>query len=458
MSFNASKEKMKKKVVLLFIAFTWGVSVRAADSTNAKVERVLGSLHQIITKNSVADYNKLFFDVLDKIEADYVEKIEEKQLIESAMDGMLSSLDPHSGYLNEEEFAEMKTNTRGEFGGLGIEVMMEKGLLKVISPYEDGPAFNAGVKAGDLITMIEGESVRGMRFTDAVNKLRGKPKTKVKITIFREFSNDMLDMTITRDVVKIIPVKAKLVSNDVGLIKITSFNENAADAVQKEYKRLREQAVKQHSDIRGLVIDLRWNPGGLFDQAREVAELFLEDAMIVSTEGRMPEATQQYKAAGSDITDGLPIVVLMNAGSASASEIVAGALQDNRRALIVGTRSSGKGSVQSVIPLTNGGAIKMTTALYYTPSGKSIQERGIEPDVIVEEAVVTPIKTPGVDAVRESSLTKHLVNKQTKQSPEAIKHESAQFMLEGKEKEDYQLIRAIDIVKGMALYSERLSN
>ncbi len=409
-----------------------------------------------VSKNEV-NYDQLFKEVMEKTKQEYVEEVNDKKLIEASIEGMLSSLDPHSTFLNEKELQEMRISTKGEFGGLGIEVTMEKGFVKIISPYEDSPAFKAGIKAGDFITMIESTVVKGMTLSQAVEKLRGKPKSKVKLTIFRESTSESFDVVAIRDIVKVIPVKAKLVADNVALIKITTFNENAASLVKKEFTKLHEQAKERGTTLRGLILDLRWNPGGLFEQSREVAEMFLEDGIVVSTKGRIPESNQVYRASGVDITDGMPIVVLINGGSASAAEIVAGALQDNKRALIVGTKSFGKGSVQTVMPLPGNTAMKLTTSRYYTPSGKAIQANGIEPDVLVEEAVLTKVKSTST-IPNESSLVGHLLQEPDKGRVHQKKIQQISAMLDPKEADDYQLLRAIDVVKGMALYSERLSS
>ncbi len=420
------------------------------------------SYYNLFMSKSEVNYDQLFKEVMAKVKADYVEEVTDKELIESALEGMLSARDPHSTFLNEKDFQEMRIATKGEFGGLGIEVTMEKGFVKIISPYEDGPAFKVGIKAGDFITMVDGTVVKGLTLSQAVEKLRGKAKSKVKLTIFRESNGDSFDVTPTREIVKIVPVKAKLVAGDVALIKITGFSENTASLVKKEFLKLQEQAKEKGAALRGLILDLRWNPGGLLEQSKEISELFLEDGIIVTTKGRVPEANQVYRASNTpDISEGLPIAVLINGGTASASEIVAGALQDNKRALVVGTKSFGKGSVQTVIPLPGNTAMKLTTSRYYTPSGKAIQANGIEPDVLVEEAVVTPVKMPGTTA-SESSLVGHLLqepgakDKANKQNTRKLQQISA--TLDAKEAEDYQLLRAIDVVKGMALYSERLAS
>ena len=435
---------------------------------------------QAFTQDSIAnffnskkdsDYNALFKDVIDKVKKDYVDEVTDQKLIESDLEGMLSSLDPHSTYLSEKEYTEMRNTTKGEFGGIGIEVTMERGFIKVVSPYEDGPAYKAGIKTGDYITMVDGQMVKGLSLGQSVEKLRGKPKTKVKISIYRESTGESLEIMLIRDLIKIVPVKSKIVGGEVFWLRLNSFSENAASLLKKEYYKLLEQANEDKIEIKGVILDLRGNPGGLLEQSKEVTELFLEEGIIVSTKGRIPESNRVFRAKGYDITEGLPMVVLINAGSASASEIVAGALQDNKRALIAGVKSFGKGSVQSVMPLMpSGSAIKLTTSRYYTPSGRSIQAQGIEPDVIVEEAVVTPVKANEVGS--ESSLIGHLQSEEEKKKASAPQPEIKDNgkvkpvkkpippALSGanKETQDFQLMRAIDLVKGMALYSERLSH
>lgn len=434
------------------------ITIHSVASASESSQGNLG-YYNILNGKTEINYDQLFKEVIDKTKHSYVEETTDKKLIESAIDGMLSSLDPHSTFLNEKEFQEMKISTKGEFGGLGIEVTMDKGFVKVVSPYEDGPAYKAGIKAGDFITMIEGTVIKGMTLSQAVDKLRGKPKSKVKLTIFRESTSESFETQITREIVKIIPVKAKLVSGNVAFIKITTFSENTATLVKKDFMRLVEQASQKHLELSGLILDLRWNPGGLLEQAREVSELFLDEhSVIVSTKGRTQEANLIYRAAYSDISEGLPMVILINGGSASASEIVAAAMQDNKRALVVGTKSFGKGSVQTVIPLNGNTAMKLTTSRYYTPNGKPIQANGVNPDVVVEEAVLTPLKT-NTNNLNETSLIGHLQQENDPNSNKAIsKLQNISSSLDAKEIQDYQLIRAIDIVKGMALYSEKLYN
>jgi carboxyl-terminal processing protease len=402
-------------------------------------------------------YNKLFNDVVDRVKTSYVEEVTDKKIYEAAIDGMLSSLDPYSSFLNEKEHQDMMITTKGELSGIGIEFAMDKGFVKVISPYEEGPAFKGGIKIGDIIITINGQTVKGMSLSQAAEKLRGKPKSKLKIGIFRESTNETLEINLVREIIKIIPVKSKLLSENIAYLKISSFNENTSFIIRREYQRLKELAKDVGSEIKGLIIDLRWNAGGLLDQSKEVAELFLEDAIIVSTKGRIPDSNQIYYSTGQDISAGLPIVVLINGGSASASEIVAAALQDNKRALVVGTKSYGKGLIQSVITLPNNTGIKLTTAKFYTPSGKAIQSNGVVPDVVVEEAILTP-----TDNKPDSQKENITGNSEKERDLAKIVRDKDKLRLfsssVGEETADFQLLRAIDIVKGMALYSQRLTN
>jgi carboxyl-terminal processing protease len=407
------------------------------------------------------DYNAIFKDVVEKVKKDYVDEVTDQKLIEAALEGMLSSLDPHSAYLTEKEYSEMRNSTKGEFGGIGVEITMEKGFIKIISPYEDSPAYKAGIKSGDFITMIDGIMVKGLSLSQAATKMRGKPKTKVKLTIYREATGESLEMILVRELVKFTPIKSKIVGGEVFWIKVLNFSENTASLLKKEYYKLVEQATEEKIEIKGVVLDLRGNPGGLLEQSREVTELFLEEGIIVTTKGRLPDSNRIFRAKGYDISDGLPMVVLINGGSASASEIVAGALQDNKRALVVGTRSFGKGSVQTIMPLmVNNSAIKLTTSRYYTPSGRSIQAQGIEPDVVVDDAVVTPIKNQEIGS--EAALVGHLQS-EGEQKVKNSKEDKVKILKRGapsnnKEAQDFQLLRAIDLIKGMALYSERLTH
>ncbi len=417
-------------------------------------------------KASVYHYLNIFSETFKRAKTDYVEEVPDQKLIEYAINGMLSSLDPHSSYLNEEMFKEMQEQTKGEFGGLGIEVTMDNGWIKVISPIDDTPAYKAGIKAGDYITHIDGTAVLGQTLTEAVDKMRGPVKTKVKLTIRRK-GQDAFDVTLERAVVKIRSVRSEDKGN-VGYIRISSFSETTTDDVKKAV----EKAQKKHKDnLAGFVLDLRNNPGGLLDQAVSVTDLFLDEGEIVSTRPRRPEEIQRYSATKGDIIKDIPIVVLINEGSASAAEIVAGALQDHKRAVVVGTRSFGKGSVQTVIPVSSGiGAIRLTTARYYTPSGRSIQAKGIEPDIVIPPAHVE-YYAGRFDDFAEASLPNALA-KQDEDKKDAAKNKDKKDKKPAKGKkekepdpfdekkeekkiEDYQLDRAIDIVRAMGIYNSK---
>jgi carboxyl-terminal processing protease len=348
----------------------------------------------------------LFGDVLERVRNDYVEKPEDSQLIESAINGMLAGLDPHSAFLNAKSFKDMQIQTRGEFGGLGIEVTMEQGVIKVVSPIDDTPASKAGLLANDLITHLDGEQIQGLTLEQAVERMRGKVDTPIVLTIVRKGRDEPFDMRIVRDVIRIQAVRARL-EGDVLYVKVSTFNEQTHTNLVKHVEALKKQLGPKFKSI---VVDLRNNPGGLLDQAVAVSDDFLERGAIVLTKGRNLEETQRANARAGDIAEGKPIIVLINGGSASASEIVAGALQDHKRATIVGTRSFGKGSVQTIIPLGQNGALRLTTARYYTPSGRSIQAKGIDPDIVVENELPEELK-PRAAADRsrgEASLRGHL--------------------------------------------------
>jgi carboxyl-terminal processing protease len=347
----------------------------------------------------------LFGDVLERVRSDYVEKPDDAMLIDSAINGMLSALDPHSAYLNPKSFRDMQVQTRGEFGGLGIEVTMENGVVKVVSPIDDTPASKAGLLTNDLITHLDGEQIVGLTLEQAVEKMRGPVNTPITLTIVRKGRDDAFDVKIVRDVIRINAVKARA-EGDVIYVKVSTFNEQTHANLVKAIEGLKKSAGK---NLKGYVIDLRGNPGGLLDQAIAVSDDMLEKGAIVLTKGRGLEETQRANARPGDITDGKPIVVLINGGSASASEIVAGALQDHKRATVIGTRSFGKGSVQTIIPLGANGAIRLTTARYYTPSGRSIQAKGIEPDVLVEQELPQELQSKLPNrSPSEASLRGHL--------------------------------------------------
>jgi carboxyl-terminal processing protease len=415
----------------------------------------------------------LFGQVFERVRADYVDEVSDQQLIESAISGMLSSLDPHSSYMNAKNFQDLQVEVQGQFGGLGLEVTMENGVVKVVSPIDDTPAAQAGLKPNDLIIAIDGEPVQGMALNDAVNKMRGPVNSSIKLNIKRGDAAPF-DVTLKRAVVKIQSVKSQSQGDDIGYIRISSFNEQTDSGVQSAIKSLQ---AKDGSKLAGIVLDLRNNPGGLLEQAIAVVNDFIDKGEIVSTRGRRPEDAQRYDAKPpGDLTHGLPMVVLINGGSASASEIVAGALQDHHRAILLGTRSFGKGSVQTIIQLPGHGAMRLTTARYYTPSGRSIQAQGIEPDIVVEPAKIQKINEgqmqheadlrgalkntdPGAKPVTPAPVNQ---NKPAQPSGGGSQNQAAPPDQSGNvdasvigTTEDYQLARAMDMLRGLALFGRR---
>jgi len=383
---------------------------------------------------------KLFGDVFERVRAEYVEDVSDEELIEAAISGMLTSLDPHSSYLDQDRYRDMQVQTRGEFGGLGIEVTMENGLVKVVSPIDDTPAFRAGIEAGDLISAIDGEQVMGLTLGEAVELMRGPPNTDIELTILREGADEPMEIELTRAVIKISPVRSR-VERDVGYLRVTTFNEQTEDALVEAIETIEAEVG---DDLLGVVLDLRNNPGGLLDQAVEVTDLFLDRGEVVSTRGRHADEVQRFNARSGDALEGLPMVVLINGGSASASEIVAGALQDHRRAIVMGTRSFGKGSVQTIMPVSGAGAIRLTTARYYTPAGTSIQATGIVPDIEVKQATLDVDETE--QRRREANLRGRLDNDQ---GPNGDGEDERADLAE----RDYQLARAVDLLRGVSLFS-----
>ena len=383
----------------------------------------------------------LFGDVFERIRSDYVEKPDDGKLVEAAINGMLTSLDPHSSYMDAKSFRDMQVNTKGEFGGLGIEVTMEDGLIKVISPIADTPASRAGILSGDIITQIDGDAVQGLTLNQAVDKMRGAVKTSVKLTIVRKDRKDPLELKLTREIIQVKSVKFHQ-EDDVGYVQITQFNEQTTENLRNALDTLKKDIGEDK--LKGYVLDLRNDPGGLLDQAIGVCDTFLDKGEIVSTRGRNPEDTKRWDARHSDVTKGKRLVVLINGGSASASEIVAGALQDHKRATLLGTRSFGKGSVQTIIPVGNDAAIRLTTARYYTPSGRSIQAKGIEPDIKVLEAIPDELK--GKDEAKgEASLRGHLSNDKGEDLS------ASQAYVATDPTKDTQLVAALDLLRGKAI-------
>lgn len=420
------------------LAFVWAVMlpvspVRAASDTPLPTDT-----YEVLN---------LFGEVFERIRADYVEAPTDKELIEAAISGMLSSLDPHSSYMNAESFRDMQVQTRGEFGGLGIEVTMENGLVKVVSPIDDTPAFRAGLKSGDLISHLDGEAVMGLNLNDAVDRMRGKVGTDLELTIIRE-GTDPFDVTITRAIIKIRSVRSHL-EGDIGYIRITTFSQQTDKGVHRALEKFQADIG---DSLAGIILDLRNNPGGLLDQAIAVSDIFLSKGEIVSTRGKDVDDTQRFNSNTGDATNGLPMIILINGGSASASEIVAGALQDHGRAVVLGTQSFGKGSVQTIIPLGSHGAMRLTTSLYYTPSGRSIQAMGVEPDILVEQAKLENISSGS--SRREADLRGALSNGNgTRVEEEDSDQKGTEDTADEDVPLDYQLQRAIDLLHGVSLFS-----
>ena len=394
---------------------------------------------------------RTFTEVFAKIKNDYVEPIEDKALLENAIRGMLSGLDPHSAYLVPDDYQELQAGTSGEFGGLGIEVGMEDGFVKVIAPIDDTPAQRAGVEAGDLVIRLDDTPVKGMSLADAVKVMRGAPGTDIVLTIVREGVDRPFRITITRDVIHVTSVRSRSLEPGYGYVRISQFQLRTGESLREEVGKLRENVGDD--DLKGLVLDLRNNPGGVLNAAVSVSDAFLEKGIIVYTEGRMNDAKLTFSAEGSDILDGIPLVVLVNAGSASASEIVAGALQDHRRAVIMGEKTFGKGSVQTILPLGNGSALKLTTARYYTPSGTSIQARGIVPDITVDRMRVSQVDVG--QGVKEADLARHLEGENTEQDFEAAKKAQQEADDVPLAQRDFALYEALNLLKGLHILTPR---
>lgn len=413
-------------------------------------------------KNSEETYRllNLFGDVFERIRSQYVDQPTDEQMIEAAITGMLQSLDPHSSYMNARTYKEMQVNTRGQFGGLGIQVTMENGVVKVISPIDDTPAFRAGIKSGDLITHLDGESIQGLTLSQAVEKMRGKVGSDIKLTVFRE-GQEPFDVSVTRAIIKIASVRHRLEGDDIGYIRITSFSEQTKENLDKAIAKIKKDAGDK---LKGFVLDLRNNPGGLLDQAVAVSDTFLDKGEIVSTRSRDPNDTHRFNATKGDLTEGKPVIVLINGGSASASEIVAGALQDHRRGVLLGTRSFGKGSVQTIVPLQGHRAMRLTTARYYTPSGDSIQAKGIHPDIEVKPSRIEELDSrPGRreenlrGALDKGEPASDAGDTDAEAKPEGGKTSGKEGDAKT-EPVDYQLLRALDLLRGVALFSGALTS
>jgi carboxyl-terminal processing protease len=397
-----------------------------------------------------------FTEAIERVKQDYVEAVDDKKLLENAIRGMLSGLDPHSAYLDEDAFKDLQVGTSGEFGGLGIEVGLEDGFIKVISPIDDTPAQRAGVRAGDLIIRLDDTPVKGMALNDAVKLMRGKPNTKVVLTIVREGEQKPIKITVVRDVIQVKSVKSRLLEPGYGYVRVTQFQSNTTANLNEALDDLKKQNA---APLKGLIMDLRNNPGGVLNAAVEVADIFLDKGTIVYTQGRGKDSQQRFNATPGDSLKGAPMVVLINGGSASASEIVAGALQDHHRAITMGEKTFGKGSVQTILPLPNSTALKLTTALYYTPNGRSIQAEGIEPDIVLQKLTLSEAETTDLNLLKEADLSGHLKNGNKKDGIPAdktggtVKEPSAEQ--EPLVRSDYQLYEALNLLKGLTLLQER---
>jgi carboxyl-terminal processing protease len=429
---------MMRKTSLLFLGALAGVLATLMITQPRAL--LVGSAARAAVSDTYRELN-LFGDVFERVRADYVERPDDSKLVESAINGMLAGLDPHSSYMDPKSFRDMQVQTRGEFGGLGIEVTMEEGLVKVVAPIDDTPAAKAGVMANDIITHLDDEAVQGLTLNQAVDKMRGPVNTKIKLTIMRKGADKPIEVNIVRDIIRVKSVRWHPEGGDVGYIRVTQFNEQTTDGLKQAINDLNAQLGADK--IKGYVVDLRNNPGGLLDQAISVSDTFLEKGEIVSTRGRNPEETQRFNARPGDMTKGKPVIVLINGGSASASEIVAGALQDHKRATLIGTRSFGKGSVQTIIPLGAGnGALRLTTARYYTPSGRSIQAKGISPDIEVLQDVPDNLKAQ-TDSKGEASLRGHL-------KAEGSEETGSQSYIPPNESDDKAIKMALDLLRGTA--------
>ena len=427
--------KMNNKKTILFIFFIYAIITLKTINADTNRQETYKQLN-------------LFGDVFQRVQEQYVEEVTDKKLIESAISGMLQSLDPHSSYLRADSYKDMQVKTKGKFGGLGIEITMEDGVVKVVSPIDDTPAAKAGMKSGDLIIGVDGESIRGLTINESVSKLRGPVGSKVIITVVRD-KQDPYEIEIKRDIINIKSVKHNIIKN-IGYVRLTTFSDTTTSGLEKAITEIKKNIGNK---FQGLILDLRNNPGGLLNQSISVADAFLNQGEIVSTQGRNDDDTSRVFAKKGDLINGQPLVVLINSGSASASEIVAGALKDHSRAIIIGTRSFGKGSVQSIIPLAGNGAMRLTTARYFTPSGISIQAKGIDPDIIVE-AGATDLKKPKNNNRREENLRGALdKNKKSKETEIDSDSEKPLTPLE-KLLQDNQISRAVDMIRGISLFNK----
>ncbi len=451
-----------RNFLILTLGLVMGISISVGHSVFAEREKpAVASLP--------LDELRTFTEVLNKIKTDYVEPVDDKTLLQNAIRGMLSGLDPHSAYLDADAFKDLQVSTTGEFGGLGIEVGMEDGFVKVISPIDDTPAQQAGIQAGDLIIRIDDTPVKGLTLGEAVNRMRGKPGSEITLTVAREGQEKPLKITIKRAVIKVSSVKGRTLEPGFGYVRISQFQSNTGDNLNQFINKLKQE---NGDKLKGLVLDLRNNPGGVLNASVAVSDTFLEKGLIVYTDGRLKDSHQKFQATPGDALKGAPLVVLINGGSASASEIVAGALQDQKRAILMGSKSFGKGSVQTVVPIDNNAALKLTTARYYTPSGRSIQAEGITPDIALENVKVSAGENPVLEPVKEADLSGHLQNGNRKTGDTTgakpadsttpapadakdAKKKDAKKETDKLTSSDYQLSEALNLLKGLNIMRER---
>ena len=442
-----------RNFLILTLGLVMGISISIGHSVLAERDKPAANTSLPL------DDLRTFVEVMNKIKSDYVEPVEDKTLLQNAIRGMLSGLDPHSAYLDADSFKDLQVSTTGEFGGLGIEVGMEDGFVKVISPIDDTPAQQAGIHAGDLIIRLDDTPVKGLTLGEAVNRMRGKPGSEIVLTIVREGEEKPLKFTLKRAVIKVSSVKGRTLEPGFGYVRISQFQSNTGENLTNFITKLKQE---NGDKLKGLVLDLRNNPGGVLNASVDVADAFLEKGLVVYTDGRLRDSHQKFNAKPVDILKGAPLIVLINGGSASASEIVAGALQDHKRAILMGSKSFGKGSVQTVVPMGDGAALKITTARYYTPSGRSIQAEGITPDILLENVKISAVDKPVVDALKEADLSGHLQNGSKPAEAAGKKPADAKQVAKDAKKEpeklantDYQLYEALNLLKGLAIMREK---
>ena len=450
---------MRKKTnfLILFVGFILGAMVSICGSVLAEKESAVSSKAEVM-QTLPFDELRTFTEIFGRIKQDYVEPVSDKKLLEDAIRGMLSGLDPHSAYLVDEEYKELQEGTTGQFGGLGIEVGMENGFVKVVSPIDDTPAQKAGIKSGDLIVRLDDKPVKGMTLAEAVKLMRGEPGSQIVLTVVREGAEAPLKFELTRDIIKVRSVKSRLLEKNYGYLRISSFQSGTGEGLVDAIDELKKE---NEAPLKGIVLDLRNNPGGVLNAAVDVSDAFIQSGLIVYTEGRIKNSEMRFNATPDDVINGAPIVVLINGGSASASEIVAGALQDHKRAIIMGEKSFGKGSVQTILPTSNGGAVKLTTARYFTPSGRSIQAEGIEPDVTLARVKLETLEKAKFDSIKEADLSGHLINGNgEKKKPETDEKPDEKANSQDKEAEavdsesdvkDYPLHEALNLLKGISI-------